>query len=249
MNKFGFIIPVYKHGSTIEAVVQSLLPYSYPIILIDDGNNEENRALISECASKHPQVSLISYQKNAGKGAAVSKGIKKADEMGLTHIFQIDADGQHDISACKAFLEFSEKNPHALINGYPFYDSSAPCSRKKGREFANKWARFVSLNRGIKDVLCGFRIYPVAPYMKLLRRRAYINPRMGYDSDILVHFSWLGVRIINLPVTVSYPKDGISNFHFIRDNFAISVTFARLFFGMIIRLPKLILQRRGADGK
>ena len=179
----------------------------------------------------------------------MSKGIKKADEMGLTHIFQIDADGQHDISACKAFLEFSEKNPHALINGYPFYDSSAPCSRKKGREFANKWARFVSLNRGIKDVLCGFRIYPVAPYMKLLRRRAYINPRMGYDSDILVHFSWLGVRIINLPVTVSYPKDGISNFHFIRDNFAISVTFARLFFGMIIRLPKLILQRRGADGK
>ena len=41
MNKFGFVIPVYKHGSTIEAVVQSLLPYSYPIIIIDDGNNEE----------------------------------------------------------------------------------------------------------------------------------------------------------------------------------------------------------------
>ena len=84
---------------------------SYPIILIDDGNDEENKALIAECASKHPEVSLVSYQKNAGKGAAVSRGIKKAEELGLTHIFQVDADGQHDFSACKSFLEFSEKNP------------------------------------------------------------------------------------------------------------------------------------------
>ena len=81
MNRFGFIIPVYNHGSTIEAVVQSLLPFAFPIILIDDGNNEINRALISECASRHPEVSLISYPKNKVKGAAMTRGVKKAFEM------------------------------------------------------------------------------------------------------------------------------------------------------------------------
>ena len=252
MNRFGFIIPVYNHGSTIEAVVQSLLPFAFPIILIDDGNNEINRALISECASRHPEVSLISYPKNKGKGAAMTRGVKKAFEMGLTHIFQIDADGQHDVSYCRAFIELSEKNPQALINGYPDYDVTAPFSRKNGREVANKWARFVSLNKGLKDVLCGFRIYPVQPYMKLIKGRAYINPRMGYDTDILVHFSWLGIPVLNLPVAVSYPRDGISNFHLVRDNFAIAVTFARLCLGMIIRLPKLILlaakRKEAADG-
>jgi glycosyltransferase involved in cell wall biosynthesis len=253
MNRFGFIIPIYNHGSTIEAVVQSLLSFSFPIILIDDGNDEKNRALIQECASRHHEVSLVSYQKNAGKGAAMSKGVKKAFELGLTHVFQIDADGQHDISSCKAFFELSEKNPDALINGYPDYKEDAPSSRTKGRKIANNWAKFVSLNWSIKDALCGFRIYPIAPYMKLLNHHAFINPRMGYDADILVHLSWLGVPVLNLPVNVSYPKDGISNFRLVRDNFAISVTFARLCIGMIFRLPKLIFlaaKSKGAsDGK
>ena len=242
MNKTGFIIPVYNHGATIEAVVQSLLQFSLPIILIDDGNDEKNKALILECAKKHSEVSLVSYKKNAGKGIAMERGVKKAFELGLTHVFQLDADGQHDVDFCKSFLELSQKNPKALINGFPHYDDSVPLARKNGREFSNGWARIVLLNFTLKDVLCGFRIYPVEPYIKLIRRHALINHRMGYDADILVHFSWLGVPVLNLPVNISYPKDGISNFRIFRDNLGISLTFARLCIGMIFRLPKLIFQ-------
>ena len=65
---------------------------------------------------------------------------------------------------------------------------------------------------------------------------------MGYDVDILVHFSWLGTKIINAPVLVTYPKDGISNFKIVRDNIGISLTFVRLCVGMFLRLPKLIIQ-------
>ena len=155
---------------------------------------------------------------------------------------QTDADGQHDVNACKAFIELSNKVPKALINGYPQYDASVPEARKNGREIANNWARFVTFNKNLKDVLCGFRIYPVVPYLKLIKRHACIHHRMGYDADILVHMCWAGVPVLNLPVQVSYPKDGISNFRIIQDNFGISFTFARLFLGMIIRLPKLILQ-------
>ena len=243
MNKLGFIIPVYNHGSTIEAVVQSLLAFERPIILIDDGNDAANKALIKECTKKHAEVSLVECAKNRGKGAAMTAGIKRAAELGLSHVFQLDADGQHDVSACKAFIELSEKHPQALINGFPQYDESAPKARKNGREFANNWARLVTLNFGIKDVLCGFRIYPVTPYINLIRHHAFIHKRMGYDSDILVHMSWAGVPILNLPVHVSYPKDGISNFRIVHDNLGISFTFARLLLGMIIRLPKLILRR------
>ena len=242
MNRLGFVIPVYNHGSTIESVVQGLLSFGYPLILIDDGNNEENKRLIQECSERHKEVSLVSYPKNHGKGYAMSQGIKKAEELGLTHIFQLDADAQHDLSACQAFLNLSEENPAAIINGYPEYDSSVPSARKNGREFSNIFARIVSLNSSPKDVLCGFRIYPVSPYIKLINNHAWINQRMGYDADILVHLLWLGCPLKNLPVKVSYPKDGISNFRIFRDNVSISLTFARLFLGMIIRLPKLCIQ-------
>ncbi len=238
--KPGFIIPVYRHGSTLEAVVQSLLPFNHPIIIIDDGNDEQNKAKILECAEKYSLISLVSYSKNAGKGLAMSRGVQRAIELGLSHIFQIDADGQHDTNACKSFLDVSEKNPTALISGYPEYDSSAPSARRNGRKFSNLWVKIVSLNFTPRDALCGFRVYPIEPYARFLKGHALIHRRMGYDADILVHFLWQGVSVINLPVRVSYPKDGISNFRVVRDNLSISFTFTRLFFGMILRLPKLI---------
>ena len=66
---------------------------------------------------------------------------------------------------------------------------------------------------------------------------------MGYDTDILVHFSWKNVPIINEAVKVSYPKDGISNFRMFEDNIRIALTYTRLCVGMIIRLPVLLFRK------
>ena len=178
-------------------------------------------------------------------------GVLKARELGLTHIFQIDSDGQHDASRAAFFIEAAEKNPSCIICGTPVFDESVPPSRKKGREISNRWARFVSLSDEIVDAMCGFRIYPVEPYCRLLSCRACVDARMGYDADILVHFVWSGVRIKSYPVRVTYPADGISNFRMVRDNVRISLSFTKLFLGMIVRLPVLAFRaicRRRAHG-
>ncbi|MNR53997.1 hypothetical protein D3C85_1741090 [compost metagenome] len=46
-----------------------------------------------------------------------------------------------------------------------------------------------------------------------------------------------------LPTRVHYPRDGISHFRLVHDNALISAMHAKLFFGMLLRLP-LILWRR-----
>ena len=38
--RYGFVIPVYNHGSTLETVVKKLTVHNLPIIVIDDGNDE-----------------------------------------------------------------------------------------------------------------------------------------------------------------------------------------------------------------
>jgi len=194
---------------------------------------------------------LVERKKNGGKGKAMTSGVLKAHELDLTHVFQIDSDGQHDASRASFFIEAAEKNPFCLICGTPVFDESVPLSRKKGREISNRWARFVSLSDEIVDAMCGFRIYPVAPYCRLLTHRAWVDARMGYDADILVHFVWSGVHIKSYPVRVTYPADGISNFRIVRDNIRISLSFTKLFFGMIVRLPFLAFRaicRRRAHG-
>ena len=236
----GFIIPVYRHGSTLGQVVQQLLPLGLPLIVIDDGNSEKDRAYIHAVEQSSPLVHTVRREKNGGKGRAFSDGVRKAQELGLTHIFQVDADGQHDTGVCADFLAASQEQPDAIICGCPRFDESAPAARRKGREFSNAWARIVSWNTDIRDVLCGFRIYPLAPCIRLLDSHAYLSPRMGFDTDILVRLLWQGLPLVNKDVRVSYPADGISNFRMVRDNIGISLTYTRLCVGMLLRIPLLL---------
>ena len=242
--KCGFVIPVYKHGSVLESVVKNLLQYNLPIVVVDDGNDDKNKAFIADVAQKYPLVTLVTRPKNGGKGKAMKDGVRKANEMGLTHIFQVDSDGQHDVGRVGYFLEMSEKYPDAVICGYPEYDESAPKARVKARKFANAWIHLVTLSKEIVDALIGFRIYPVAPYMKIIDGPTYIDSRMGYDIDILVHLYWLGVPVISEAVKVFYPKDGISNFRAFRDNMRISGTYTRLCLGLLVRWPWILARKK-----
>ena len=173
----------------------------------------------------------------------MTDGILKAHELGLTHIMQVDSDGQHDIAQCDLFLSESEKNPEALICAYPEYDESVPKSRLNGRKIANGWVHVVTLSKEIKDALIGFRVYPVEPYYNLIMKHAIIDSHMGYDINILVHYSWKNIPIISHPVKIHYPEDGISTFRMVRDNGHIALTYTRLWLGMIIRLPVLLARK------
>lgn len=233
----GIIIPVYRHGKACAAVVDGLSQYSYPIILVDDGNDGETTAYLRQIADSHPGVTLITLPKNRGKGGAFTAGISKAREMGWTHALQIDADGQHDLTRAPFFFAQAETNPAALICGYPEYDASVPAHRKNGRKFANAWAKIVSFEGGIVDAMCGFRVYPVEPTLQTL---SHCDRRMGFDIEILVRLIWSGVPCLFFPVRVTYPADGVSNFRVVRDNIRISWVYTRLCVGMIVRLPFLI---------
>jgi glycosyltransferase involved in cell wall biosynthesis len=234
---------VYRHGKTTGPLVAALSPLGLPIILVDDGNEEETRRLLTEAAAAWPLTALVRLEKNRGKGEAIRTGLKRAHEMGLTHLFQIDADGQHDINRVAFFLEQSRQNPEAAVCGYPEYDDSVPLSRKNGRKISNTWVHILTLSGHSIDALCGFRIYPVEALWNIMHRH-YIDPRMGVDAELLIRLYWKRVPVLFYPVRVTYPPEGISNFHPVWGNVRMSLTFTRLFFGMMIRFPVLIGRRR-----
>jgi len=241
--KQGILIPVYRHGKTAEPLAKQFAALGLPVIVVDDGNDQENRDCLREWTANTPGIFLVSLKKNLGKGGAVSKGIEKAAELGLSHVLQIDADGQHDAGRAAFFLEESARHPDMVICGYPEFDETAPRSRVTGRKISNFWASVVTLSTELKDVLCGFRVYPVNVSLRITRS-LFIDKRMGFDPEILVRLYWKKVFPVYLPIKVSYPQDGVSNFRKVRDNISISLMFCRLFVGMILRLPLLIALKR-----
>lgn len=229
-------------------MVQKLAGYGLPAILVDDGSDAETKGYLAKILADTPSAILVTLEKNGGKGAAVMAGIDRARAEGLTHVLQIDADGQHDTERAGFFLEESAAHPEAIICGRPEYDNSVPLIRKNGRKVANTWAKIVTLSRDLPDVLCGFRVYPVERSRHICRY-AFIDKRMGFDTEILVRLYWKHVPVRFYPVRVSYPQDGVSHFRPVRDNIGISLVFTRLCIGMIIRLPFLLASRlRGRRG-
>lgn len=249
MFKPCVMIPVYNHEHAIAAVLQAVLVHDVDCLLVDDGSSDICARVLDSLATANPQrVSLFRHAVNQGKGAAVLTGFVQAAQAGYTHLLQIDADGQHCVADIPQFLSQAQARPDAVIAGYPVYDESVPVLRLYARYLTHVWVWINTLSLAIRDSMCGFRVYPVAPVVALMGRQA-IGRRMNFDTDILVRLYWAGLTVVNVPTRVGYPADGVSHFRVWRDNALISLMHTKLFFGMLIRMPRLLARHWRKAGK
>jgi biofilm PGA synthesis N-glycosyltransferase PgaC len=86
------VIPGYNEEAVLENCVRSVLRSDYPrleVILVDDGSTDRTAELMAGFAERDEAVSFV-RQENAGKGAALNRGIGHA--AGDVLMF-VDADG------------------------------------------------------------------------------------------------------------------------------------------------------------
>lgn len=237
------LIPCYNHGAMMPGVLARLEPFGLPCIVVDDGSDETTRAVLERLAAVNPGLTLIRQPENAGKGEAVIQGLKTAADRGYTHAVQVDADGQHAVEDIPKLLSLSQQHPEALISGRPIYDDSIPRSRLYGRWVTHIWVWIETLSLQLKDSMCGFRVYPVEPTLRLAQQ-VTLGKRMDFDTEVMVRLYWQGNTSYFVPTRVTYPQDGLSHFDALKDNCRISLMHTRLFFGMLPRIPSLLLRRR-----
>ncbi|WP_336290634.1 glycosyltransferase family 2 protein [Aeromonas dhakensis] len=221
------LIPCYNHAGPLAAVLARLAEFELPCLLVDDGSEPVAAAALDALAAQHPWVSLLRHPHNQGKGGAVMTGLRRAHELGFSHALQVDADGQHDLTDLPALLAEARQHPAALVSGRPLYDDSVPKGRLYGRYITHVWVWIETLSFAIKDSMCGFRVYPLAPTCALLERVA-LGRRMDFDTEVMVRLHWAGVPMRFVPTRVIYPVDGRSHFRLFRDNLDISWMHTRL---------------------
>ena len=236
------LIPCYNHGAMMSDVLDRLQPFNLPCIVVDDGSDETTRDELARLAAEYSNLTLIRLPINAGKGAAVIRGMQTAADAGFSHAVQVDADGQHAIEDIPRLLALAKEHPTALISGQPIYDDSVPRSRLYGRWVTHIWVWIETLSLQLKDSMCGFRVYPVAPTLQLAQR-VMLGKRMDFDTEVMVRLYWQGNTSYFIPTRVTYPQDGLSHFDALKDNLRISLMHTRLFFGMLPRIPSLLFRR------
>ena len=241
--KICLLVPHYDHVPQFRRLLPKLQATGLPLVVVDDASPKEAFDELQELlGDMGDSATLLFHTENQGKGSAVATGFLAAREAGFTHALQIDADGQHDVGNVADFCAAGADNPESLICGEPVFDESISNLRYYGRYLTHSLVWLETLSTDIRDAMCGFRLYPLDPIVRLLRKKK-IGSRMAFDPEILVRASWAGIPIRFVPVQVRYPEDGASHFHYVRDNVHISWMHTRLIAGMLLRSPMLLLRK------
>jgi len=239
------LIPSYNPGRKVFETVQGARAQWNPVWVVVDGSNDGTAEALQTMAKEDPGLRVFVRAKNGGKGTAVLEGTEAALREGYTHVLTMDSDGQHPPDRIPDFMARSAASPSSMVLGVPIFDASAPSVRVKGRRISNFWANVETAGAGIQDSLFGFRVYPAAPLVRIMRTHLWMR-RFDFDVEVVVRLSWSGVEAINLPAKVRYftpAEGGVSHFNYLRDNLLLTSMHIRLFAGFLVRLPLLLARR------
>lgn len=239
---YCFVIPNYNHTILLDELITTLAQFNLPMIMVNDASHQQATELFRDLATKHSSLRVIEHKENQGKGGAVQTGLCAAFEQGYSHALQVDADGQHDLNDVEKLLAESRQFPAALISGKPIYDDSIPKHRYYARNITHFWVWVETLSCKIKDTMCGYRVYPLAATVGLIQQQK-LGKRMDFDIEVMVKLFWQNIELRFIDTAVDYPEHGISHFRALEDNILISWLHTRLFFGMLLRIPSLLLRK------
>ncbi|MEI6083904.1 MAG: DUF2062 domain-containing protein [Verrucomicrobiota bacterium] len=195
------IIPVFNHAAALPEVVRGAQAHC-PVIVVDDGSTDD--PVIPA------DVTLIRFAQNRGKAAALRAGFAKAAELGFTHAITMDADGQHFAEDVPAFLAEAERQPGALLVGVrDFVAAGAPAGRRRANAISRFWFH-VATGVRLGDAQCGFRCYPLGPFLKL----RIGSERYAFELESLIRAAWTGMPVLAVPVRVRYEPELVRGSHF-----------------------------------
>lgn len=238
------LIPSYNTGARLATTVREALSHAPDVWVVVDGSTDGSELALAEIAA--PGLRVLHRPQNSGKGAAVLAGAEAALAAGFTHALVMDADGQHPADQIAEFIARSQQQPEALVLGRPVFGADAPRVRLYGRKLSCGLVWVECLGHGIVDPLFGFRVYPLAPLVRVMRRTRF-GRRYDFDPELAVRLFWSGCPTLNVPAACRYldkSQGGISHFHYIRDNLRMVWLHTRLLTELLLwRWPSVLRLR------
>lgn len=239
--KILIVIPHYNHSASLRRVAEGCLAQNPNVAVFDDGSDGSPEELL-----KGLPVSFVRFDENRGKGAVILDAARWAASRGFTHIVTVDADGQHDPKDYPLLCAAARENPKAIIIGRRRFSAAenVPASSKFGRKFGGFWVH-LQTGKAVSDIQSGYRVYPV----EMLLCLPFFSKRYAFEAEVPVRALWAGFGLKEVDVSVEYPKDRISHFSLLKDNFRLSVLNTYLTIRSMLPIPHRQYGPSGKTGK
>lgn len=209
------VIPAYNEERRLPRTLSDTLDYlekqsyAWEILVVDDGSKDRTADAVKTVGVSHPQVKLLQYGKNRGKGYAVRFGMTHA--AGKYRLF-MDADNSTTIDHFAQFLPLFEKDYDIVIGSRDVSGAQIAVHQAKWKEMlgdlGNLWIQFWAVP-GIKDTQAGFKVFTATATQDIFPRLTI--DRWGFDVEALAVARFKGYKISEQPIRwVNDPNSKVS---------------------------------------
>lgn len=198
------VVPAYNEEERLGDTLPVLYAYlkehdpQFELIVVDDGSTDRTPSIVQEFAQQHPEVRLLSYQPNRGKGYAVRTGVLQS--RGEWVLFS-DADLATPIEELANLAAKLQEGYDIAIASRAVQGAKLVVRQPWYREFAgrsfNLMVQLLAVP-GIHDTQCGFKLFRQEAAREIFSRCE--ENGFGFDIEVLHVALRLGYRIAEVPV-------------------------------------------------
>jgi len=190
------VLPAYNEELVIGSVVLRTKQYVDRVIVVDDGSSDRTAEV-----AKLAGAEVIQLEHNTGKAYTIILGLRHARKTGCTVAVMLDADGQHDPREIPRVAKLVSIGKADLVIGSRFLSKnrSIPAYREIGQKTLDLFTN-IGAKTKVTDSQSGFR----ALSCQALDNLDFKSDGYNIESDMIAHFSALGLPIMEVPISVNY---------------------------------------------
>ncbi len=201
------VAPAWNEGERIARVVRAVPPGLVDqLVVVDDGSTDNTADLAEQSGAL-----VIRAGQNRGVGAAIRSGIDYALAHGFDIVVVISGGGKTPPDQIPRLLQPILAGQADLVQGSRYVEGGEflrmPLHRRLGtRAYTQLFSLFV--RRRVSDGSSGFRAFRTALF-KDRRINLWQDWLDRYELEpyLLFQALSLGHRVVEVPVTIEYPKD------------------------------------------
>lgn len=202
--KLSVVVPVFNESKRLKdgfVHYYSYLKkqkYQWELLIVNDGSTDNTLGLINKIKRGIPNITVLSYSENKGKGYAVCLGIQKAKG---DFILFTDIDHSVPIETIESFFDYFNKGYSVVIGSRRVKDSIIAVHQNPLRE---------SLGRGftalvnmliypkITDATCGFKAFKNKIAKRIFQKVTIYS--WAFDAEALYICRKLKIKVAQAPV-------------------------------------------------
>lgn len=204
------LIPNYNEienvkAGSLDSIARYLssVPFSYEVVISDDGSSDASVILIKEFIRKHHQFRIV-FNQHAGKPYALRAGINEAQGK---YILLTDMDQSTPITELSKLFPWTQKGFNVVIGSRGAKRADSSIFRQLASVIFLLIRRIILLPE-IKDTQCGFKLLKTdlaKQIFKEMRLFGRLNNAVGwkvtaYDVELLHIAKKHGAKIKEVPV-------------------------------------------------